>query len=62
MDAQAVVFAQGEYFHRSKHGTARVIVPRNIRLGEISHALADLFEGRANATGKRNAPHVPTKA
>lgn len=61
MSAEAVVFAKGEYLCRSTHGTARVIVPRNIHLSEIKHALAELFEGRANA-GKENAPHVPTKA
>lgn len=62
MSAEAVVFAQGEYLCRSTYGTARVIVPRNIRLGEISHALAELFEGRADAAKTENAPHVPTKA
>lgn len=62
MDAQMVVFARGEYLYRSTYGTARVIVHRNIHLSEIKHALAELFEGRADAARTKNAPHVPTKA
>lgn len=62
MSAEAVVFAKGEYLCRSTHGTARVVVPRNIHLSEIKHALAELFEGRADAARTKNAPHVPTKA
>lgn len=62
MDAQAIAFAQGEYTCRSEHGMAKVTVPRYIRLGDISHALANLLEGRANATKKKNAPDLPTKA
>ena len=62
MDAQAIVFAQGTYTCRTRHGTARVIAPRNIKLGEISQALASLYEGMANANETKNAPHQPTKA
>lgn len=62
MDAQAIAFARGSYTCRTRNGTARVIVPRNITLGEISQALADMYEGMANAEKTRNAPHQPTKA
>lgn len=62
MSADAVVFARGDYTCDTRHGTARVIVPRDIRLDEIATALAGLYEGMANATETRNAPHQPTKA
>lgn len=49
MNAQSVVFAQGEYRYENNYGSARVIVPRNIRLNEISKAFIELFEGRDDA-------------
>lgn len=43
---EAVVFAEGTYTVRATHGTATVTIPRSITLGEISPALAKLYEGR----------------
>lgn len=62
MDANAVVFARGDYTCKTRYGTSKVTVPRNITLGEISNALANMYEGIAYATKTRNAPHQPTKA
>lgn len=62
MNAKAIVFAEGTYTCHARHGTATVIVPRSIVLGEISEALANLYEGMANVPEKRNAPRQPTKA
>ena len=62
MNAQAVVFAAGNYTLTATHGTAKVFVPRNIVLGEIADALAGLYEGMADAPKTRNAPRQPTKA
>ncbi len=55
MSAQAVVFAKGEYFCKSRYGSARVIAPRDIHLSEISFALAKLFEERSVNESERKA-------
>ena len=47
---EAVVFAKGVYTVRAEHGTATVTIPRSITLGEISHVLAKLYEGRQGET------------
>ena len=62
MNAQEIVFAEGTYTCHARHGTATVIVPRNIALGEIADALAGLYEGMADVPKTRNAPRQPTKA
>lgn len=43
---EAVVFAEGRYAVKARHGTATVTIPRSITLGEISPYLAKLYEGR----------------
>ncbi len=43
---EAVVFAEGRYTVKARHGTATVTIPRSITLGEISPYFAKLYEGR----------------
>lgn len=51
-----VVFAQGEYECKTKHGTVSVHVPTDIRLKDIIAAFSGLvMEGRGDEA-KRNAP------
>lgn len=45
-----VVFAAGTYEIDCPHGSATVHVPRDIRLDEVSEALAPLMECRRNST------------
>ena len=47
-----VVFAAGTYEVDCPHGSATVHVPRDIRLDEVSEALAPLMECRREVEGE----------
>lgn len=47
-----VVFAAGTYEVDCPHGSATVHVPRDIRLDEVSEALAPLMECRPEVEGE----------
>ena len=47
-----VVFAAGTYEIDCPHGSATVYVPRDIRLDEVSEALAPLMECRPEVGGE----------
>ena len=47
-----VVFAAGTYEVDCQHGSATVHVPRDIRLDEVSEALAPLMECRLEVEGE----------
>lgn len=51
--AASVVFTQGEYDCKTRCGTARVSIPRNVHLAEIQGGLARLFEGRRECPEKK---------
>ncbi len=50
-----VAFREGEYTHKSRHGTVCMVVPRDITLEEVSQPLMRMVQARQEAARERRA-------